>query len=134
MFHTARHWLGLGAGCLLVTAVLASTVQAAPQQNSPVRKYGISNGSTSSTTQPGRWDSSARVIPPIGSDWRRTYPWSPYNAWSNPYWYPPYNRSYPYPPYQVYPYPIPPIYPYPLPQPYPVPVPYPGAVGVGLGR
>lgn len=46
-----------------------------------------------------------------GWDWWRTYPWSPYNAWRNPYWYPPYNYNYPYPPYEsysnsyVYPYP-----------------------------
>src|SRR6516164_3893365 len=46
-----------------------------------------------------------------GWDWWRIYPWSPYNAWRNPYWYPPYNRDYPYPPdaaYPVYPYPVPP--------------------------
>ena len=68
-----------------------------------------------------------------GQDWWRIYPWSAYNAWRNIYWYPPYNRSYPYPPYQVYPYPLPPVYPYPLPQPYPVPLPYPG-VGTVLGN
>ena len=33
-----------------------------------------------------------------GWDWWRTYPYSSYNAWRNPYWY------YPYTPYVVYPY------------------------------
>jgi len=37
-----------------------------------------------------------------GWDWWRTYPWSPYNAWRNPYWYPPYNNNYPYAPYEAY--------------------------------
>jgi uncharacterized protein (TIGR03000 family) len=44
-----------------------------------------------------------------GWDWWRIYPWSPYNAYRNPYWYPPYNTNYPYPPYQAggyYPYPV----------------------------
>lgn len=131
MSNSTGIWFGLSAGGLLMGALLASTVHAAPQQNSQVRKYGISNGSTSSPTVPGRWDSTNRYVPPIGRDWQRTYPWSPYNAWSNPYWYPPYSRSYPYPPYQVYPYTVSPVYPYPLPQPYPVL--YPG-VGVGLGN
>lgn len=36
-----------------------------------------------------------------GWDWWRTYPWSPYNAWRNPYWYPPYNNNYPYAPYEA---------------------------------
>jgi hypothetical protein len=40
---------------------------------------------------------------PIGWDWWKTYPWSPYNAWKNPYWYPPYNPNYPFPPDQAYP-------------------------------
>jgi uncharacterized protein (TIGR03000 family) len=45
-----------------------------------------------------------------GWDWWRTYPWSAYNAWRNPYWFPPYNTNYPYAPYEaggygyVYPY------------------------------
>ncbi len=49
------------------------------------------------------------VLP--GSDWWRIYPWSPYNAWRNPYWYPPYNPDYPYPPPQAGPV-IPPALPY----------------------
>jgi hypothetical protein len=68
---------------------------------------------------------------PIGGDWWRTYPWSPYNAWRNPYWYPPYNDNYPYPPDQAYPY-----TPYPVPRPYPVPQPYPAPLpwgGIGSG-
>jgi hypothetical protein len=61
-----------------------------------------------------------------GSDWWRIYPWSPYNAWRNPYWYPPYNYNYPFPPDAGYPY-----NPYVIPQPYPVPpVPSPwGSIG-----
>ena len=57
---------------------------------------------------------------PIGRDWWRIYPWSPYNAWRNPYWYPPYNNYYPFPPRPAYP------YPYPMPQPYPTPLPWGG--------
>jgi hypothetical protein len=56
---------------------------------------------------------------PPGWDWWRTYPYSPYNAWRNPYWYPPYNPYYPFPPDEVHPY-----YPYPVP-----PVPFPGGIG-----
>src|SRR5262249_45747090 len=131
MSQSTRLWFGQTGGGLLMGALLASTVQAAPQQNAQTPKYGISNSSTSSTTQPmrkygvssastssttlrGGWDSTPGVFPPMGRDWQRTYPWSPYNAWSNPYWYPPYTRSSPYPPSQAYPSPIPPIYPYPL--------------------
>jgi uncharacterized protein (TIGR03000 family) len=44
-----------------------------------------------------------------GWDWWRIYPWSPYNAWRNPYWYPPYNYNYPYPPYQAGGYYYPPV-------------------------
>ena len=71
-----------------------------------------------------------------GWDWWRTYPWSPYNAWKNPYWYPPYNGNYPYPPDTAYPYnpypvsppvPLPPV---PLP---PAPPPVPGGV-IGPGH
>ena len=58
-----------------------------------------------------------------GSDWWRIYPWSPYNAWNNRYWYPPYNPNYPYPPDEAYPY-----YPYPVPP--PTPLPFPGG-GIG---
>src|SRR5262249_47721120 len=65
-----------------------------------------------------------------GSDWWRIYPWSPYNTWRNPYWYPPYNYNYPFPPDAAYPY-NPAAYPYNpyvIPQPYPVPpVPFPGS-------
>jgi uncharacterized protein (TIGR03000 family) len=41
-------------------------------------------------------------VHPPGWDWWKIYPWSPYNAWRNPYWYPPYNTNYPYPPYEAY--------------------------------
>jgi uncharacterized protein (TIGR03000 family) len=39
-----------------------------------------------------------------GQDWWKIYPWSAYNAWRNPYWYPPYNTNYPFAPNQAYPY------------------------------
>jgi len=63
---------------------------------------------------------------PIGSDWWRTYPWSPYNAWQNRYWYPPYNKNYPFAPDEAYPY-----RPYPAPRPYPYPAPSPWGIGSG---
>jgi len=48
-----------------------------------------------------------------GQDWWKIYPWSQHNAWRNPYWYPPYNHNYPYPPNEAYGpgyYPVPPAY------------------------
>ncbi len=46
---------------------------------------------------------------PIGWDWWRTYPYSPYNTWRNAY-YLPYNANYLYAPGQAYPYyPLPPV-------------------------
>jgi hypothetical protein len=113
------YFFGLGAGLILVTAAAQPATASPPDKHyrSGVSAVGI-----------GRTDYRAKIKPypdykwnrPIGSDWWRTYPWSRYNAWRNPYWYPPYNANYPFPPDQAYP------YPYPMPQPYPVPIPWDG--------
>ena len=87
----------------------------------------VPNSSSRNQWQPYPHDNG---IAPIGSDWWKTYPWSPYNAWKNPYWYPPYNTNYPYPPDEAYPY-----TPYTVPSPYPAPRPLPappwGSFGTG---
>lgn len=64
----------------------ANTAQAAPPPRMPV----IVNRPATPAYRP--------VVNPVnnrmpGWDWWRTYPWSPYNAYRNPYWY------YPYTPY-----------------------------------
>jgi hypothetical protein len=112
MISVTRHVLGWAAGGLLLIAASAQPASAAgpaaPDRPSVSPAYGPAN------TLPGR---RPPIYPPDheirmpGSDWWRIYPWSPYNAWKNPYWYPPYNHNYPYPPgaaYPVYPYPVPP--------------------------
>src|SRR5262249_9529323 len=123
MSHCLRNILGLAAVSLILVAASAQPAHA--QHRAPVPPalplaqlrpnplplprptvYPPSNGTR-----------------PIGGDWWRIYPWSPYNAWQNPYWYPPYNPNYPFPPDGAYPY-----NPYPVPQPYPVPFPW-GGVG-----
>ena len=115
MIFSTRHVLGWAAGGLLLIAAAAQPASAAgpaaPGRPSVSPAYGPA------TTLPGR---RPPVYPPNydtrmpGSDWWRIYPWSPYNAWQNPYWYPPYNRNYPYPPGAAYP-----VYPYPVPSPAP---------------
>jgi len=119
-----RYILGLAAGCLILAAASAQPVSAAPPaafQRPNVRPayvqpnlYPVSRPSVNPQYNGTR---------PIGGDWWRTYPWSPYNAYQNPYWYPPYNNNYPYPPNQAYPY-----NPYPVPQPWPAPTPW-GGIG-----
>jgi hypothetical protein len=112
-----RQILGLVAGGLvLVTASIQPAQAASPY--TPARP----------TYQPIVYPQYNGGSRPIGGDWWRTYPWSPYNAWQNPYWYPPYNNNYPYPPNQAYPY-------YPVPRPYPVPqpAPIPSPWGIGSG-
>ena len=123
MTSTTPHILGWAAGGLLLIAASATPASAAgpvtPQRTQVAPAYGPGN------TFPGR---RLPIYPPNqgtrmpGSDWWRTYPWSPYNAWKNPYWYPPYNRYYPYPPDVAYP-----VYPYPVP-PSALPLPYPPAI------
>jgi hypothetical protein len=114
MTHRTRFVLGLAAGGLILVAAAAQTASAAPQ----TKPY---QPTVPSAVVRPNMPSEATVFPPhhgtrpIGGDWWKIYPWSPYNAWKNPYWYPPYTPSYPYPPNQVYPY-------------YPYPVVYPAAV------
>jgi hypothetical protein len=134
MLHTTRHWLGLAAGGLLFTALMVSSVQAEPQQNSEPGNPGTSNGASRTSAQQKRTEPGWRNLPPLSRDSWRSQLWSPYNAWSNPYWYPPYNRNYPLPPYQAYPYIPGPVYPYPVPVPTPYPLPYPGIGAAGLGQ
>jgi hypothetical protein len=111
-----RYWiLGLAAAGLLVVSASARPAAAAPPTGAyrPV----VSPTSVPNRFNPNQWQARPHdngMMP--GSDWWKIYPWSPYNAWKNPYWYPPYNTSYPYPPDQAYPYP-----PYPVPPPYPAP-------------
>jgi hypothetical protein len=95
-----NYLLGIAAGSLLLVGGVTPAEAAGP-----VRPVAV--------VQPGRAlpvtggkIGYQRIDPrhPPGWDWWRTYPWSPYNAWRNPYWYPPYNNYYPYPPVQAYPY------------------------------
>src|SRR5215831_156814 len=105
-------FLGMAAVGVMLVVVSAEPARAAQP---PIKTF---QPKVSPNTRPGN---NMKVYPPdrktgpIGGDWWRTYPWSPYNAWKNPYWYPPYNTHYPFPPHQAYPY-----YPYPVPLPYPV--------------
>src|SRR5262249_21523666 len=136
MSHCTRNILGLAAGGLLLVAASAEPAGAAqyvaarpanPSPKPPVRARPAPAAQYGVAARPGV--ASAQVRPtvnlpyngtrPIGGDWWRIYPWSPYNAWRNPYWYPPYNSYYPFPPDGAYPY-----NPYPVPQPYPVPFPW----------
>ena len=132
MILSTRYVLGWAAGGLLLITASAQPASAAwpaaPDRPSVSPAYRPAN------TLPGRRPS---IYPPNhetrmpGSDWWRIYPWSPCNAWKNPYWYPPYNGNYPYPPDAAYPdysYPVSPV---PLP---PVPLPpVPGGV-IGSGH
>jgi hypothetical protein len=119
MTHTKRYLLGLAAAGLIVLAASAQPAAA----SGPIRAYRPTVAPTfapnSLAGTRGQLNPYDRTRP-IGGDWWRIYPWSPYNAWRNPYWYPPYNTKYPYPPGQAYPY-----NPYVVPQPYPVPQPVP---------
>jgi hypothetical protein len=122
-----RHIRGLATASLILVAGAAQAAPpAAPGRPNP--QPALSNALRPSQPKVNPQYNGAR---PIGGDWWRTYPWSPYNAWRNPYWYPPYNTNYPYPPdqaYPLYPYPVRP--PYPTPLPYPVPLPW-GTIGSG---
>ena len=153
MSHSMRNILGLAAGGLILVAASAQPAGAAPPRAprpaqpsprptvparpAPAAQYGapVRPGVPSVQVRPKPLPLTRPTIypkgnrtRPIGWDWWRTYPWSPYNAWQNPYWYPPYNKNYPYPPDQAYPY-------YPVPRPYPVPqpTPIPSPWGIGSG-
>ena len=121
MLNYIRPLLGLAAGLVLVAAI-AQPAQAA----GPV----IINRPNVPAYRPAVYPNYNGGSRPIGWDWWRTYPYSNYNAWRNPYWYPPYNSNYPYVPDQAYPY-----YPIVVPQPYPVPqtAPIPQPWGIGSG-
>jgi uncharacterized protein (TIGR03000 family) len=84
MLHTTRLFVGLITGSLL----LVGSAQAAPPR--PMMPM----------AQRPPVHSGMQMRP--GQDWWKIYPWSAYNAWRNPYWYPPYNTNYPYPPWQAY--------------------------------
>jgi hypothetical protein len=128
MTHYMRYLLGLaGAGLILVAA--STQPASAAQPGAPFRP-----GVPSAPVRPNPLPLDRPTVSPpsigtrpLGEDWWRTYPWSPYNAWKNPYWYPPYNNNYPYPPDQAYP-----NNPYPVPRPYPVLPPAPSSWG-GFG-
>jgi len=113
MNHRMRHTLGAAAGCLILVAASAQSESTAqeitPRRPNARPAYGPSN---ILPMQPLPAHPGPNANRPIGGDWRRAYPWRPYNAWRNPYWYPPYSPYNPYPPVDVYPY-------YPVPQPYP---------------
>ena len=128
MSPCVRNILGLAAGGLILVAASAQPARAAQHRApirpgvppAPVRPKPLPLTRPTVHPQPDR----AR---PIGWDWWRIYPYSPYNAWKNPYWYPPYNNNYPFPPDEAHPpapYPVP--RPYPGPQPVPMPSPWGG--------
>jgi hypothetical protein len=116
MLHGTRYLLGLAAGGLVLITATAQPATAAPPaaRYQPYVRPAYAPTKALPVNQRSYWRYNG-VRP--GSDWWRIYPWSPYNAWRNPYWYPPYNKFYPYPPYQAYPYyssypvipPIPPL-------------------------
>ena len=133
MSHYMRNILGLAAGGLILVAASAQPARAA-QPGAPFRP-GVPSAQVRPNPLPQTRPTVApqyRGTPPIGGDWWRIYPWSPYNAWKNPYWYPPYNKNYPFPPDGAYPQP-PYLAPRPSRVPQPVPVPLPGG-GIGSNR
>ena len=132
MSFGTRHVLGLAAcGLLLIAASAQPAAAAGPAApGRPAAPAAAWPGNLSPALRPPADLTNHNGRMPPGWDWWRTYPWSPYNAWRNPYWYPPYNPSYPFPPDQAYPdysYPVPPV---PPPPPVP-PVPLPGGIGFG---
>jgi hypothetical protein len=133
MSHRMWNILGLATGSLILVAASAQPARAA-QPGAPVRP-----GMPPAQVRPHPLPLPQPTVapqyhgtPPIGSDWWRIYPWSPYNAWKNPYWYPPYNDNYPFPPNGAYPQP-PYVVPRSYPVPQPVPVPWPWG-GIGTDR
>jgi hypothetical protein len=119
MSHCMPNILGLAAGSLILVAASAPPARAA-QPGAPFRP-GVPSAQVRPNPLPQTRPTVApqyRGTPPIGGDWWRIYPWSPYNTWKNPYWYPPYNNNYPFPPDGAYSQP-----PYRAPRPYPVPLP-----------
>jgi hypothetical protein len=109
--------LGMAAGALVMVTAFVQPAQAAPPVV-PNRPYVVPT--TRPVNRPAVYPQYNGANRPIGWDWWRTYPYSQYNAWRNPYWYPTYNIYYPYTAVQTYPYYF---YP-PVPQPAPIPQPY----------
>src|SRR5262249_45885030 len=99
MSHCMRSILGLAAGGLILITASAQPARAA-QPGAPVRP-GVPSAQVRPNPLPAVYP-SYNPTRPIGGDWWRIYPWSPYNAWKNPYWYPPYNNPYAYNPYAMY--------------------------------
>jgi hypothetical protein len=124
MTFTTHNVLGWTGGALLLIAASAQPAAAAwpvtPNRPTVPPAYRPANPFPQ---RPPTVDLTIHRNRMPGSDWWRIYPWSPYNAWNNRYWYPPYNPNYPYPPDEAYPY-----YPYPVPP--PTPLPFPGG-GIG---
>ena len=113
MNHSMRHILGLAAGCLILVAASAQSASAQPPL--PMRPNAPSGYVPNRILPlyPPRVYPPNRGNRPVGGDWWRTYPRSPYNAWRYPSWYPPYIDCYPHPPIGVYPhYPLPHSYPW----------------------
>jgi hypothetical protein len=118
MTHHIRNIFVLAAGSLILLAATTLPVNAAPQSRTNNGKVAFDIELPSLPKSATQFDSDRNQSRPIGGDWWRTYPWSNYNAWRNPYWYPPYNPNYPLPPNPAYPYnPLPSIQPYPMPLP-----------------
>jgi hypothetical protein len=108
MIFRTCHVLGWATGALLLIAASAQPAPAAGpvrpgRPGRPVVLPAYRPVNTVPERRPAA-DPAHRNGRLPGSDWWRTYPWSPYNAWRNPYWYPPYNRNYPNPPDAAYPY------------------------------
>ena len=105
MRHCMWNILGLAAGGLILVAASAPPARAA--QHGTAFRPGVPSAQVRPNrlplTRPTLYPQYNRTRP-IGGDWWRIYPWSPYNAWRNPYWYPPYNNNYPFPPDGAYPY------------------------------
>ena len=138
MISSTRHVLVWAAGGLLLIGASAQPASAAPPvaPNRTKVRPAYRPANTLPERRPAPEPSNRRGLMP-GWDWWRTYPWSPYNAWKNPYWYPPYNGNYPYPPgavYPDYPYPVPPPVPLPPVQLPPAPPPLPGGAALGSGH
>src|SRR5262245_46880554 len=104
MSHRMRNILEVAAGSLILVAASVQPARAA-QYGAPVRP-GAPPAQVRPTPLPLTPPKAApqyNGTRPIGGDWWRISPWSPYNAWMNPYWYPPYNNNYPFAPDGAYP-------------------------------
>jgi hypothetical protein len=108
MTHSKHLVLGRAVVGFVLIAAIAQPVWAAPQAKSKGPDVPSSLGTAKTLSVNGPVNPHKNRPFPISGNWWMTYPWSSYNAWNNPYWYPPYHSYYPYRPYPAYPY-----YPYP---------------------